>query len=144
MTRLLAAFAAASAHSCAGAVGEALAVVEAGDRVGGREHGRAALLLGAHLGFVLEVDVAAPAEQDQRDVERQRRARDADFGPEVCPPMRRWWKKALPFQISSITAVISTASTSASRRALAAAKLALLVTTGTAHSPRPHAYRGNA
>ena len=75
--------AAASAHSCAGAVGEALAVVEAGDRIGGGEHRRAALLLGAHLGFVLEVDVAAPAEQDQRDVERQRGAGDADFRAEL-------------------------------------------------------------
>ena len=79
---------------------------------------RALLLLGAHLGFVLEVDVAPPAEQDQRDVERQRGARDADVGAEIALSMRRLWKKALPFQISSITAVMRTTSTSASRRAL--------------------------
>ena len=63
------------------AIGEAFAVVEAGDRIGGREDDRPPLLLGAHLGFVLKVDVAPPAEQDQRDIERQCRAREADSRP---------------------------------------------------------------
>ena len=67
-----------------GAVGEALAVVEAGDRVGAGKHGGALLLLRAHLRFVLEIDVAAPAEQDQRDVQGQGGAGDAHFGAEVA------------------------------------------------------------
>src|SRR4051812_47306478 len=36
------------------------------------------------FGFVLQVDIPAPAEQDERDVERQRRARDAEFGAEIA------------------------------------------------------------
>jgi len=52
------------------AVGKALAVVEAGHEVGGREHRGAALLLRPHLRFVLKVDVTPPPEQDQRNIQR--------------------------------------------------------------------------
>ena len=84
-------------------VGKALAVVEPGDDVGGRQHRRAPLLLDPPFGFVLQVDVAPPAEQDQRDIERQRGAGDADFAARnPAPATRRLWKKALPFQISII------------------------------------------
>ena len=41
------------------------------------------LLLGAHLGLVLQVDVAPPAEQDQRDIQGQRGAGDADLASEI-------------------------------------------------------------
>jgi hypothetical protein len=37
-------------------------------------------MFSAHLGFVLKVNVAPPAEQDQRDVERECCARQADLG----------------------------------------------------------------
>ena len=42
------------------------------------------LLLNAELGLVLEIDVAPPAEQDQRDVQGQRRTGDTDFRSEVA------------------------------------------------------------
>ena len=51
----------------------------AGHRVGRREHGCPPLLFCAQFGLMLQVDVATPTEQDQRDVERQRRARDAEL-----------------------------------------------------------------
>ena len=38
-----------------------------------------------HFGLVLQVDVAAPAEQDQRDVERQGDQRDLEAGPDAVP-----------------------------------------------------------
>ena len=87
-------------------VGETLAVEEARRRIGGGEHRRPLLLLGPSLGFVLEVDVAAPAEQDQRDVERERGACNAHVVPKSLLSMWTWWKNALPFQISRSTAVI--------------------------------------
>jgi len=67
----------------AGAVGKPLAVVEPGDEVGGCQDHRAPFLLDPHFLLVLEVDVAAPTEQDQCHVERQRRAGDADFAAEI-------------------------------------------------------------
>jgi hypothetical protein len=66
------------------AVGEAFAVIEAGDRVAAGKRRGAPFLLGAHLGLVLEIDVAAPAKQDQRDVERQRSARDPHLRTEIA------------------------------------------------------------
>ena len=72
-----------------GPVGEALAVVEAGDGVGAGKHGRALLLLGAHLRFVLEIDVAAPAEQDQRDIEGQGGAGDRALRGRSPPAIRK-------------------------------------------------------
>ena len=65
-------------------VGEPLAVEEARRWIGGGENRRPLLLLGPSLGFVLEVDVAAPAEQDQRDVERERGACNAHVGAEIA------------------------------------------------------------
>ena len=100
----------------------------------GSVHGRdrrPLLLLGAHLRLVLQVDIAAPAEQDQRHVERQRGACNANLGTEICRRSRRCWKKVLPFQMSSITAVMSTTSTTASRCALSRRELGCAVTTGT-------------
>ena len=55
-----------------GAVGKALAVEQAGDRVGRGRNRRAALAVEPPLRFMLKVDVPAPAEEDQRDVEGQR------------------------------------------------------------------------
>ncbi len=102
------------------AVGEALAVEQAGHAVGRGDQRGARLALLAHLGFVLQVDIAAPAEQDQRDVEGQGDQRDLEAGPDAVA--RHWsicWKNSLPFQISRTTAAIRMPSTSTSRRALA-------------------------
>ncbi len=67
------------AHSSPAASAKPLRLSRPGHRVGRREHGRPPLLLRAQFGLMLQVDVATPTEQDQRDVERQRRARDANF-----------------------------------------------------------------
>src|SRR3954464_5052130 len=65
-------------------VGEALAIVETGHRIGGCEDDRVVLLLNPELRFVLKIDVAPPAEQDQRNVQRQRCAGDTDLSPEIA------------------------------------------------------------
>src|SRR3954467_126386 len=65
-------------------VGEALAIVEAGHRIGGCKDNRVVLLLNPELRFVLEIDVAPPAEQDQRNVQGQRCAGDTDLSPEIA------------------------------------------------------------
>ena len=70
-------------------------------RVGRGEDRRAPLAVGAQLGFVLQVDIAPPAEQDQRDVEGQRDAGDLQpRGRSSSPAMRICWKKvaAVPDQ----------------------------------------------
>ena len=74
----------AACAQAGGFVREALAIVEAGDRIGGREDDRPALLLGTLLGFVLKVDVSPPTEQDKRNVERQCSAVDAQLRPELA------------------------------------------------------------
>ena len=65
----------------AAAVGKAFSVVETGDGIGGGQHHRAPLVLGAHFRLMLKIDIAAPAEQDQGDIEGQRGACEAHFGP---------------------------------------------------------------
>src|SRR6185369_13504926 len=52
-----------------GVVGKALAVVKTGRGIGARKYGSPALAVSAQLGLMLEVDVAAPSEENQRDVE---------------------------------------------------------------------------
>ena len=99
---------AAAVKAFGDAVGKALAIVEARHCISSGEHRGATLLLGPHLGFMLEIDIPAPAEQDQRDVERQRGTGDPDLRAEIASPMRICVKNVLPFQISSITAVIRT------------------------------------
>jgi hypothetical protein len=49
-------------------------------------------------------------------------------GPKFASPTGRLWKNALPFQMSSITATISTVRTIASRRAFISLELEALVT----------------
>jgi hypothetical protein len=66
-----------------GAVGKALAVRKAGDWIGAGEQRRPFFLFGAHFGFVLKVDIAPPSEQDQRDIQGQRSAGDANIDPEL-------------------------------------------------------------
>ena len=69
-----------------GAVGKSLAVEQPGDRVGRGRNGRPALTLEPTFRFVLKVDVSAPAEEDERNVESQRNGCDLssrtedDFG----------------------------------------------------------------
>src|SRR5690242_17519379 len=63
-----------------GAVGETLAVIQTGDRIRGRKQRGAALLLRPQFRFMLQVDIAAPAEQDECDIERQSRAGEANIG----------------------------------------------------------------
>jgi len=66
-------------------VGKALAVEQAGHSVrGGDDRGPRFALL-AHFGLVLQVDIAPPAEQDERDIERQRDRRDLQAGPKAVP-----------------------------------------------------------
>ena len=50
-------------------VGEALAVEQSGHGIGRRHRQRPGIALGALLAFMMQVDVAPPAEQDQRDIE---------------------------------------------------------------------------
>ena len=59
-------------------IGESLAIIKAGNRIRCCEHSCPQFLLLAHFGFVLEVDITAPTEQDQRHIEGQRRARRAN------------------------------------------------------------------
>src|SRR3954451_21211728 len=47
------------------------------------------------------------------------------------PAMLKWWKKELPFQMSNMTAVIRTASTTASRRAFSSRELVTDATLGS-------------
>src|SRR5438270_60622 len=61
----------------------ALAIVGPGRRIGGGEDDRVVLLLHAELRFVLEIDVAPPTEQDQRNVQGQRCACDTDLRTEL-------------------------------------------------------------
>jgi hypothetical protein len=70
----------------------------------------ATLMSARKLGFVLQVDVAAPTEQDQRDIEVRAVLARRMSGRTSCTK-RRFWKKALPFQMRSMTAVIRTVST---------------------------------
>ena len=65
------------------AIGEPLAIIEPGDRVRRGKERRPSLLLSTQFRFMLQVDVAALAEQDQSDVERQSRAGEPDFRTEV-------------------------------------------------------------
>ena len=54
-----------------GAIGKTLAVVQTGYRIGRSEDRCAALLLFTHFGFMLEINITPPAEQDQRDIQRK-------------------------------------------------------------------------
>ena len=66
------------------AIGETLAIVESRCRVSAGKYRRPLLLLGAHLRLVLQVDIAAPAEQDQRHVQRQRGACNPNLRTETA------------------------------------------------------------
>src|SRR5205085_7298594 len=63
-------------------VREPLAIIEAGNRIGGRKNRGSALFLRAHLGFVLEVHITPPSKQDERNVQGQRSAGETDVGAE--------------------------------------------------------------
>ena len=78
-------------------VSEALAVGEAGEDVRGRHDRGAALSIGPQFGFVLQVDVAAPAEEDQGHVENQGSCRDLHAGAEArATALRRDLEKGAP------------------------------------------------
>ena len=62
---------------------------------------------------MLQIDVAAPAEQDQRDVERQRGARDLDAGAESTSRATMLAEEGAAVPISRTTAAMRMPSTSA-------------------------------
>ncbi len=64
-------------------IGKTLAVEQPGHSISRGDQSGPRLAFLAHLGFMLKVDVAAPAEQDQRDVEGQGDGRHLEAGPEV-------------------------------------------------------------
>src|SRR4051812_37478720 len=65
-----------------GAVGKALAIKETGDRIGRSGDRCPSLAFDPAFGLMLQVDVAAPTEQDQRDVQRQRNRSDLHARPQ--------------------------------------------------------------
>ncbi len=65
-----------------GAVREALSVQQAGDCIGRCRNRSAALAVEPAFGFMLQIHVPTPAEEDQRDVERQRDRGNLHSGPD--------------------------------------------------------------
>ena len=72
-------------RSSAPLVAEPLAIEQSGHAVGRGDLLRARFAFDALFGFMLEVGVAAPTEQDQRDIEGQRHRRDLERGLSIRP-----------------------------------------------------------
>ena len=89
-----------------GAVREALSVQQSGDRIGRRCNRGAALAVEPAFGFMLEIHVSAPAEEDQRDVERQRDRGNLAPGPSMTSARLISRKKDVPLPISRTTAAM--------------------------------------
>ena len=71
-------------------VGEALAIKQAGHPVGGGDDRGAGFPFPPHLRLMLQVDIAAPAEQDERDIQGERDQGDLEARTQVGPGDRQF------------------------------------------------------